>query len=258
MSSSSVSKATTTNNQQQQQQHQETLASLSIKLQTLVEQHPQENDETEEKEDPEIIKLSLLYTRLNLNLNRTHVGPSTITGGTAGRGLFASCDCKEGDLLTCYPGDAFVIIPDDSIPSEWTVLWGDHVADPEAYDIIDNNLLGYMVHAYDDYGVVGLPSLAEDPAYLGHFANDGCADVPLCEADLAPYNIESDRLANAMHDDLGESHMVTTATRDISKGEEIFVTYGPEYWMEQPLFGTASPSPAEPENKPRSPGKGFG
>lgn len=237
---------------------QETLPSLSIKLQAFVEQKQQDSSHDANLMTEEIARLLLFNTRVsNLHLNRTHIATSTVPG--AGRGLFASCDCKQGDLLTCYPGDALVIIPDDE--PEWTVLWGNHVSNPEAHDI--DKLVGYMVHAYDDYGVVGLPSSDDNPAYLGHFANDGCVEIPTCEADLAPYTIESNHVANAMHDDLDQSHMVTTATRDIFQGEEIFVTYGPDYWSEQSSFGTSKQLPVNTDKdatkkKNKSSGRGFG
>ena len=79
--------------------------------------------------------------------------------------------------------------------------------------------------------------------------------MPVAEVDLASYVIESNDLANAMHNDIGDgSHMVTVATRDIRKGEEIFVTYGPEYWMGQPSFGTR----ARTSTSSLSAGRGFG
>lgn len=182
-------------------------------------------------------RLSLFNTRLaNINLDRTHVGPSTIVG--AQRGLFASCDCARGDLLTCYPGDLVVVIPDDD-EDDYTILTGDHVV-PEAdkkmfqdpdYDI-SNELMGYLLHATDDHGVLGLPSLGEDDsAYLGHFANDG-AVLPTQAKDVDTYIAESVAKANVRHDMIS-CHMVTVATRDIVKGEEIFVSYGPDYWMDQ-------------------------
>mmetsp|Transcript_23155 Transcript_23155/g.35118 ORF Transcript_23155/g.35118 Transcript_23155/m.35118 type:complete len:260 (-) Transcript_23155:306-1085(-) len=211
---------------------QETLSSLS---QTL------ENYCNEEEEDPSIARMSLLYKRLpNLSLNRTFIGPSKI----AGRGLFARFNCKKGDLLTCYPGDALVISPDDE--EEWVILWGDHVNETREIE----ELLGYIIHACDDFGVLGSPSLDQDPAYFGHFANDG-ASMPLTEASLGVYVIDSNEKANAMHESLDDCHMVTIATRDIAAGEEILVTYGPDYWAGQPQFlGT--------DHDSRSPSTGLG
>ena len=121
----------------------------------------------------------------------------------------------------------------------------------------------YMLRAIrDDWGIVAVPELFadgengndffdadidktetgsiicayKDPSYLGHFANDGAANPPRRESELAAYTIESANKANAMHKSCEGCHMVTVATRDIKAGEEIFVTYGPEYWSEQSTF----------------------
>lgn len=86
----------------------------------------------------------------------------------------------------------------------------------------------------------------DDPAYYGHFANDGAGYLALeictapslaiemgLEERIAEYVSESEDLANAAHKPLeGGGHILTVATKDIKAGEEIMVTYGPEYWLE--------------------------
>lgn len=55
----------------------------------------------------EQVCMNMLATRcVGLNLNRCYVGMSTVPG--AGRGLFASRDIREGELITLYPGDALL------------------------------------------------------------------------------------------------------------------------------------------------------
>ena len=205
----------------------------------------------------------LLRTRLNFttrissvplqtfSLNRTFVGTSSV----AGRGLFALEDVSQGEVLTCYPGDALVEFSDEGESVHW-----DHVP-VQIENALDGINQEYMLYAAsDNWGIVALPELDEDPAYLGHFANDG-ARAPTNSAELASYVIDSNEMSNAMHQDLLDCHMVTVATRDIRRGEEIFVTYGPEYWMEQDSFcdesfesGTASVS----DKQNWSNGRGFG
>jgi hypothetical protein len=185
------------------------------------------------EEDTSAARLSLFNTRLtNIKLDRTTVMPSTVVAGQ--RGLFASCDCSQGDLLTCYPGDLLILIPDEG---DYTILTGAHVEDKKfedkEYDISDE-LMGYLLHATDDYGVLGLPWLDDDPAYLGHFANDGAVN-PTKAKDVDTYVSESLAKANVRHDMIS-CHMVTVATRDIAKGEEILVSYGPDYWMDHSDF----------------------
>ena len=105
----------------------------------------------------------------------------------------------------------------------------------------------------DDWGIVAMPELDGDPSYLGHFANDG-AVAPLCESELAAYVIESADKANAVHQECQGCHMVTVATKDIKTGNEVLVTYGPEYWRQQPAFGSKA-TQMPPSD---STGKGFG
>jgi hypothetical protein len=234
-----------------------TLESLGIRLQKELDVCSESEDESSGQGRLQLV----LRTRLSrLVLNRTLVGPSSIS--SAGRGLFARCDCQKGELLTCYPGDAFVILPkdDEDEDVDWTVLWGDHVRKP--FFELDQD---YMLRAVsDDWGILASPELDQDPAYLGHLANDG-ARAPDCPAELASYVIESNDRANAMHQPLEDCHMVTVATRTIQKGQEIFVTYGPDYWMEQPMFGSTSSrgetsgSTSFPgQSTSSSSGKGFG
>jgi len=225
----------------------ETPSSLMQHL-TSLRKALEDDDNDDDGLDAETAKLSMLYTRIpNLALNKTFIGTSRI----AGRGLFASVDCKRGDLLTCYPGDALVIIPDEE---DWTILWGDHVPDrPE----LDDSHMGYMVHVNDDIGVLGLPELDHDPAYLGHFANDG-AQIPLTLESLAPYVLESQKKANAQHKDLDASHMITVALRDIMAGEEILVSYGPDYWAVQPGFESDPSTSLTSKSSSSGSGNGFG
>lgn len=224
---------------------------------------------------------TLLSSRLDLPfLNRAIVGPSKIEGG--GRGLFATEDIKEGDVITCYPGDAllcelpstdeggdgdsFDFEDDENEAVDEVVLWGKHVPNGDRWDddtVFDGSqskppLTSYAVTTNDVYSVMGHPSLDDNPAYIGHFANDGAGhlayempDSPRnieaslelgldtesnefgVEDNIAAYVLKSFDVANAMHQplDADEYHMVTVATRDITKGEEILVTYGPDYWI---------------------------
>ena len=235
-------------------QEQDTLVSLSKRLQMMLQPQPNQDDSptpTPGHIETTLIKQrkqqQILSTRLrNLNLNLTYVAPSTV----AGRGLFARQSVKRGTLLTCYPGDALVLLSEDK------TVWGDHIDDycSKSFSIDQEFMLRAIT---DEWGIVALPELDKDPAYLGHFANDGVEFPPRCEADLSLYVLDSNDIANAMHQGLEGCHMVTIATRDIERDEEIFVTYGPEYWMEQDSFGLAGHDDRTYYGGP-STGMGFG
>mmetsp|Transcript_28115 Transcript_28115/g.32205 ORF Transcript_28115/g.32205 Transcript_28115/m.32205 type:complete len:415 (+) Transcript_28115:46-1290(+) len=161
------------------------------------------------------------------------------------------------------------------------VLWGAHVSNNNRLDddtVFDGcevqsipPLTAYAVSVDDYYSVMGHPTLDDNPAYYGHFANDGAGHLALekpnsqiiieaalelglvvdtdtdtnktedgeimgVEERIATYVMKSLEVSNAIHEALDEGggglHMATVATRDVEKGEEILVTYGPDYWLE--------------------------
>jgi len=226
------------------------------------------NDKSDADASPasanDTLQETLLSTRLpslTAILNKTRVDTSTIPN--AGRGLFATRFIGKGEVITCYPGDAVLIskpssVDDFDVEGEdeeeddvWegeTVIWGSHVDLSDRWDedaVFDGNkqqvpLTHYACAISNKYSVMGLPKLDENPAYSGHFANDGAGHIALGQADptrgveesIASYVIESVDASNAMHKEVDGLHMATVASRDINDGEEILVTYGPDYWME--------------------------
>jgi hypothetical protein len=267
---------------------QQELLSDTSKLQ---EQHPQsvvaaDNEVRDALTTEQMVREALLSTRLPLPfLHRTKLGPSKING--AGRGLFAAENIAEGEVITCYPGDALLCeMPslndfnenelneneeeyEDNFDEkdeyiDEVVLWGAHVStndrldDDAAFDGTESTppLTAYAASVDDYYSVMGHPSLDDNPAYYGHFANDGAGQLALeksnspnniqaalelgldteeafsVEESIALYVLKSLEVANAKHQslDVGELHLLTVATRDIEEGEEIYVTYGPDYW----------------------------
>lgn len=218
----------------------------------------------------ELAREILLSTRIpNLKLCHTRLGPSTLPG--AGRGLFATHDIVKGDLITCYPGDALLYEPphddgesydegeDLDMEADEIVIWGAHVDEVDRWDedavfngheegrggIDERPLTDYALWVCELYSVLAMPLLDTDPAYSGHFANDAGGHLAIngsggvnvgVEEGIAAYVNESIKLSNAQLEVLEDSHMVAIARRNISEGEEIFVTYGMNYWMENVSF----------------------
>ena len=194
------------------------------------------NNSDEKKNDN--IRSYILCSRLPglYFLNKSEVRPSNIVG--AGRGLFAKEDICQGEVITCYPGDALLI----KEKGKEGLLWGEHVTKADVWDdeevFIGTEstppLTSYSVSVDDKYSVLGLPSLDDNPAYYGHYANDGAGideyDIMDMkgggpEESIAAYESKSDQMRNAKHQAFPRySHMVTRATRHIKKGEEILVT----------------------------------
>ena len=63
-------------------------------------------------------------------LNKSEVRPSSILG--AGRGLFAIDDIPQGEVITCYPGDALLCKSEDDVVED--LLWGAHVVESDILD----------------------------------------------------------------------------------------------------------------------------
>ena len=151
-------------------------------------------------------------------------------------------------------------------------LWGAHVSseyilDEDAvFDGTDTSqpLTSTAVAVDGEYSIMGCDLEYINPAYSGHYANDGAGHLALekpnsqrnkeaaielgldtdddddndeeevgVEENIAAYVLKSLEVANAMHRSVDEdnSHIATVATRDIKKGDEVFVTYGPDYWL---------------------------
>jgi hypothetical protein len=243
------------------QKLREDLLSNPSKLKPIQDQH----DEISHIEigTDKLVQETLLSSRLPLRfLNRTRVAESTLPN--AGRGLFATKDIAKGSLITCYPGDALLCeyYDDEEMNHDEedhgqeydeedeteVILWGSHVNsmyrvdDDEIFDGRDDGmppLVSYAASVNDVYSVIGMPSLDQDPAYLGHFANDGGGHIAQenfetmgIEDMLSLYIEKSSDVANAKHVPFGGGlHLGTMAIKDIKKNQEIFVTYGTDYWM---------------------------
>jgi hypothetical protein len=189
---------------------------------------------------------------LGLPDDKIRIGQSTIPNG--GRGLFCTRPIHAGEVITCYPGDALVITmnnkndhyDEDSNLVDSALVWGSHVPaewqfsdDFNSWSTINNKdhqhpyppWTGYVVQVCDKYSVLGLPHIDLDLEYAGHFANDSCRARNV--KDLSRYVLTSQESANARHQQVIGLHVATVATRKIEPGEEIFVTYGPNYWRDQ-------------------------
>ena len=95
-------------------------------------------------------------------------------------------------------------------------------------------LTSYSMTFDDRCSVLGHPSLDDNPAYYGHYANDGASagegsrgegsGVEDSIARYREYMLESVRRANATFRIVRDSHIVTVATKNIRAGEEVLVT----------------------------------
>lgn len=195
--------------------------------------------------------LLLLRTRLpNLRLNRCFVAPSTIAD--AGNGVFANRDIEDGELITLYPGDAVLVqdstASDDddenddddaknaAAPPPVGIMFGNHVptSNRDTNRVTNHEARSYEMEINKYTSIVADPLVqnVENHAYMGHICNDGAAITQqFDEESRALYTTATEKACNAKHVVMEGSHMGTISTRDIRKGEEIFVSYGPGYWL---------------------------
>ncbi len=143
-----------------------------------------------------------------------------------GRGVFAAKDFSKNDFLTVYPSHA-IGIQLDSERVAWSCMRN---YTPEYVD----NMSKYYALAVMGGTIAGDPERHD--AGLGHMVNDGArshspADVDIyrrvsmAKENVAPY-VMGIRL------DINDYVVFMRATRDITKGEELFYSYGATYWGE--------------------------
>jgi hypothetical protein len=174
-------------------------------------------------------QLSLLRGRLDgLHLNRCKVLPSTIKA--AGNGLFATRDCKEGELITLFPGDA-ILLRDAEMKEVSGVIYG-KAREAGSLSLTDDAARAYEIRTSPNHSIVGDQSVTNDAAYLGHIANDGASLTKGDDKSRTVYSRESAEAANASFEDVhGGCHFGLFCSRPISSGDEIFVSYGEGYWL---------------------------
>lgn len=150
-----------------------------------------------------------------------------------GRGIFATRDVRAGDLLTLYPTDAQVsyrsggegiyVLLGPSNPKTCEEVYEIH----QEYGAVLGSHIGVVLQA------VGFPELVDDPAYLGHLANDACI-APDARLGASAYDQGVGNRVNASFAIIqSELHHCIVAITPIAKGSEILVRYGAEYWQAQ-------------------------
>ena len=199
-----------------------------------------------------IVCRNLMATRVaGLELDRCAVAKSDLHG----EGLFATRDLEEGELITFYPGDALLIWADaDRSPDrDVGLFFGAHVPEAErTRDVLGTQAREYEMTATATMSLVGDPVRRDDPAYLGHFANDGASCDSLEPAAREAYNQATYDACNAAHISLGGCHTATKAIRPIPKGAEVLVSYGENYWLSRAghaVDASVSASPVATEQR---------
>jgi SET domain-containing protein len=168
--------------------------------------------------------------------------PNVILGVSVvhGRGVFTTNNIKSGSLLTLYPADIVCYRPDGNPFSKKSLVklvsserliekMGVDYCFPEHYHKLKD--YGYLINKH--YSIMGDPTFDQDPLYLGHFINDRFT----CDASQKSKELYlklSPVRANCTFKVIRENlHVVIIAIKDIKKGEELFMSYGTNYWESQ-------------------------
>mgnify|MGYP000102894048 FL=1 len=171
--------------------------------------------------------MALLRGRLpGLLLSRVRLQLSSIKG--AGSGVFACRPLLRGELLTLFPGDA-LLVRDSDEGEIGGVLYSAGYAPP---DLCGDASRAYELRISETVSAVGDPEKTTDGAYLGHMCNDAWKLAGRGAEAEEEYRERRGRGANAIFALFAEgSHVGVVATRNIGRGEEVYISYTGGYWL---------------------------
>jgi len=174
-------------------------------------------------------KLKFLSQIFSFELDKVELKNSLIHG----LGVFAKQNINKGELITFYPGDFVEYTPneDSHLPNHFTILYRSQRFENKFGEVSDSkyrdNDYAFEVNSF--YGIIGCNHFTDDPNYLGHFINDG-AKTNSTEKSNEIYLQISNLKRNCQFHILKDLHVAIVATKNINIGEELFITYGLNYW----------------------------
>ena len=179
-------------------------------------------------------KLQCLNVILELDLDKCYLGKSKIKAGE--NGVFAKKDLLQGEIVTFYPGDIASFVPnEDKINPEHVSLetyshrfknqFGENIKKEQEDSAMRNK---YTYEVGNNYRIIGSPYFTENTNYMGHFINDGSK---LDSSESSKEYLEASLLkSNCGYCHLKDLLVAIIATENIKKDEELYITYGIEYW----------------------------
>ena len=175
---------------------------------------------------------------------------STIPG--AGKGLFAATDLVAGVIVGFYPTHCIGVAMEQSSPYVTLESDNEEYFDNDQQSNYMQFVVGSRLLLGTDIAKVfeGNPLFVDTnpnqpiiPGWVGHLVNDGAVVNVNTEAGLLQYYTESNRRNNCVNIPFGPSPIVATVTtRAISKGDELFTSYGCLYWLQDLLQPEEEPT----------------
>jgi len=151
------------------------------------------------------------------------VRSSSIEGG--GNGLFATREFKIGDVITEYTGEW--ILTQDIGENQYGI--------EDDTEMKDYTLMGYV--NLDALSAHGVAQFTNDGCYKEgvYREDDDCRNAEFFTTDDKETKLlgemkKTDLSVKGIGGGLPKVRVWLSATKDISPGEELFVTYGPRYW----------------------------
>jgi len=197
----------------------------------------EDNTIPENKESVDTIRLNLLGEMFNYSIDAVELKKSNIHG----RGVFASRNILIHEVITFYPADIARYHVDGrpcdkDVSTQMGRIYGKGISEESRIKVETNP------GVYDEYkfdmdpfvDITGTPENDKNQNYLGHFINDGakCSNDP---RSIDIYHRISGIKLNCEFCPLNNLHVAVVATKNISKGEEILCSYGPNYWCNKKI-----------------------
>ena len=152
------------------------------------------------------------YTSLHevplVQLNKVYVKQSNIEG----LGVFAKNDIQCGEIVTIYPSDIVRLPNGNNLYYEFTS---------------DRNVTFHEKYAYKtEYAIIaGDNTCIDDMNLVGHIVNDGCCTDGTQKSNNEYHTNNNNCIYYPYH-----MFILIVAYKNISKDEELLVSYGLDYW----------------------------
>lgn len=159
---------------------------------------------------------------------------------THGEGVFAKCRILAGEAITLYPIDIIYPHTPGVQLAENETYKGNHITEARAHQLARDICFMYNAQQAGCVVVADSQQHRNDALFLGHMINDG-AKLSLQNtperlvAARSIYAACSAAKRNCILTNFTNKHgqlfvVAAVATRDIAPGEELFLTYGGDYW----------------------------
>lgn len=163
----------------------------------------------------------LLHQKINLEMNKVEIKTSNIKGD----GVFAKKDIQIGEIITFYPADMLV-----DKNNNISLYNNKYTLD----EIKIKEMSPYMIYIDCDQVMIGHPTNKDNMTYVGHMINDGVKITKNMKTEY--YREMTFQTANCTFDKIlcmtGEVCTIAIkAIKNISKGEELHIEYGYNYWI---------------------------